>query len=539
MGFSDDAVQVTASIEDSVLTQAGFSTLAILNNRPLITDKRVETFTTKDGLLEKHDASTQVYKCANAERSQPKQTARFKVIAQYDGESVVEALTAAKAADWDWFGYDMVSRNDADILAAAEYLAGQDKLMGYCTENADCKTDVSTSIGAIMTGASYEHVFGMWHHEAGIELANLSIVIAEGFATISGNSVKQVERVTIDAAADQDYIVTLTVEDSEGEVQDPYPCTYTSAGSESIADIRAGIIDKINSSAPGIYDTGVIATEGTNPEDIDITAKDAGTGFVITVGVNLSVVPVTANSLSAHNLREGNKVTLMGVLVDEAESEDLNKDHSIEIISNDQFKVPTTEAGAVTGEITAHARCTYPSAAWIGRMFPEDEGSDTWNKKTLTGIQPSNDYISETEKGYLAANKMNWYINVGGLSLTRGGRGKAAITHSGRFIDLERGKIWFKTRVQEAIYNLDANKKGYGFDAAGYAKIEGAILKVAKEGVTRKYLRMVDGQPCAITIPKPEDLGADLVQRILSGTKVWGRILGKVHDLDIAITLGF
>lgn len=138
----------------------------------------------------------------------------------------------------------------------------------------------------------------------------------------------------------------------------------------------------------------------------------------------------------------------------------------------------------------------YADAAWMGKCFVFDPGSETWAFKQLSGITA--DQLTKTKYNAAKAKHCNLYITRGGVDNTDDG----AMT-SGRFIDLTRGVDWLQARIEERIYSLIVNIPGkIPFTEAGVALIEKEIRAVLQNGIS---VGLVSPDPLPDNVPPDQD----------------------------------
>lgn len=81
-------------------------------------------------------------------------------------ESPADALPAIAAETDDWYGVVMTSREDADILAAAEWVEANEKLLGVSTDDVNAKNPGNTTdIGSQLQQRQFFRTH-VWYHQA-------------------------------------------------------------------------------------------------------------------------------------------------------------------------------------------------------------------------------------------------------------------------------------------------------------------------------------------------------------------------------------
>jgi hypothetical protein len=116
---------------------------------------------------------------------------------------------------------------------------------------------------------------------------------------------------------------------------------------------------------------------------------------------------------------------------------------------------------------------SYSAAAWMGRLFPTDAGSENWAFKTLSGVPT--DVLTDTQVHAVENKNASVYTALFGLPLTQFGK-----TPSGGFIDTKRGTDSLTNDLQVAVVALQANTKKVPFTDAGidmYRTVISGVLK--------------------------------------------------------------
>jgi hypothetical protein len=123
----------------------------------------------------------------------------------------------------------------------------------------------------------------------------------------------------------------------------------------------------------------------------------------------------------------------------------------------------------------------FSDAAWFGRRFPLDPGTENWKFSRLVGITPSN--LTSTQLQNIRNKNGNVYVRSGGNQFTdRGTMG------SGDRIFIIRGQDWLEARLAERIFSRLVNSDKVPFTNAGIALIENEIRGVLSNAVTAGVL---------------------------------------------------
>lgn len=168
----------------------------------------------------------------------------------------------------------------------------------------------------------------------------------------------------------------------------------------------------------------------------------------------------------------------------------------------------------------------YPDAAWMGRMLPTDPGSATWAFKTLAGV-PAEAFTGE-ERGALEDKNANWYEEVAGVAITRGGTS----AEDGTYLDITRGIDWLEARLAEDVFTAIANAQKIPFTDLGVAQIEAAIRARLQIAIDREVLA-AEPEP-DVDVPAVADVPAsERADRILPDVSFTATLAGAVHRVEI------
>lgn len=192
------------------------------------------------------------------------------------------------------------------------------------------------------------------------------------------------------------------------------------------------------------------------------------------------------------------------------------------------LKLANRNRSAVVWHATPTGGADYPDAAWMGEGFPYEPGSSTWAYKTLNGVTP--DTILASQETALKNKNCNYYMTVGGVSITQ--EGKVA---SGEYIDIIIGTDWIEARLREAVYSALVNNRKIPYDDTGIAMIEGLVKGVLNEAASKGILQ---ADSIAVTVPKYADIPqADKLARKLPDVKFSALYQGAIHSVTINGTI--
>jgi hypothetical protein len=124
----------------------------------------------------------------------------------------------------------------------------------------------------------------------------------------------------------------------------------------------------------------------------------------------------------------------------------------------------------------------FGAAAWIGEIFPDDPGFNTWKFKTLAGV-PFDEFTG-AEITALDSKKANYYIRVAGLNMTTEG-----VMHQGEFIDTVRSLDFVAQRMAEDVFRVLKVNPKVPYTDQGVSMIVGtvdAVLVSASQPIRRQ-----------------------------------------------------
>jgi hypothetical protein len=167
---------------------------------------------------------------------------------------------------------------------------------------------------------------------------------------------------------------------------------------------------------------------------------------------------------------------------------------------------------------------SYSGAAWMGKQFTQNPGSDTWKFKTLASV--TTDTIDAGARSNVLAKNGNCYTDTSGVSITENGT-----SASGEFLDITRFVDWLRAEIQFRVFSAFVNNGKIAYTDAGVDLISSIISGALEFGVTRGGL--VKGTT-SVTFPKVADIDpATRATRALAGGKFAGKLAGAIHNLSI------
>ena len=173
---------------------------------------------------------------------------------------------------------------------------------------------------------------------------------------------------------------------------------------------------------------------------------------------------------------------------------------------------------------------TYPAAAWMGKMLPQDPGSATWAYKQLVGIPQAQ--LSSSTIENLRKNNVNYYIGIKDVGITFDGK-----VASGEYIDVTVGIDWLHVRLQERLFRLLAVNQKIPYTLKGIDLVRCEIMAQLKEAIAQGVLA-ADPEPQVSTPAIDEVSPTTRENRILPKVKFSGRLAGAIHHIHIEGTVG-
>lgn len=188
MNEISEFVDVTITIDDLRISQAGFGTILILpiEEHSAFTD-RVKSYNNISEVLVDFATTTKTYKAANAIFAQdvPPSTIKIGRRDAADGSDYAVTLAAIETEDNDWYALLTESAVKADILICAAWIETKRKIYIPRSQDSDIKTDVETDLAYLIKNSGYNRTGLMYHHQSGVDLTGLDISVSGGIATVT------------------------------------------------------------------------------------------------------------------------------------------------------------------------------------------------------------------------------------------------------------------------------------------------------------------------------------------------------------------
>lgn len=353
------------------------------------------------------------------------------------------------------------------------------------------------------------------------------------------------------AAATSGIVTTLVLYRPDGTSA---TYSYTQAGSETTTDIATALAALINAGETGTPVTTSTATiTYANVTDGDLYHF----GLTANLGTFLdgTADPGLATRMDAALLIDAD---FYGVVLD------CNSNACVQAMagwveSNERLFIASTgdareiTSGGVMGAALVSAAydrtaCLYHSlprqyaaCAWMAaRLIDPDRGQKTWAFATLAGITV--DSLNATQRGYLAGDRMNFYVAMAGRNVvlsTSSSLPGGGYVASGEWIDIIHGTDWLRVRVQEDVATLILNAGKLPYDQGGMDAVGACMLNrlVMAEGSTIKFLLAGSS---SVSVPEIADVSsADRQARTLNDVTASARYVSAIHKVFLNISLSY
>lgn len=322
--------------------------------------------------------------------------------------------------------------------------------------------------------------------------------------------------------------------------------TYNSDASATVAEITAGLTTAIN--ANGTIAPYLTATDNTT--NLSIVADVAGNVFGVkstgagTLAVTFAATETIANFLvgfrAANDLwyaigmhsRVSADIQTMA-----AQIEPLKRLFVWQCNDSDLITAASTDPGSIL-KAASYARSfgfyhssdsEYLDMGALAQLLVRDPGKVTLANKTIAGVTV--DTIDATAQGYLDGKNICYYVAVGGVNITQGG--KVAV---GEWVDVMRDIDYLHVNMQADIFDVLTNNAKVPYTDLGIAQVE-SVIRSRLNGAARSGI-LVDDKTLYVTVPKASAVAsADKATRTLTGIKFGGTLQGAVHFVRVAGTV--
>lgn len=207
---------------------------------------------------------------------------------------------------------------------------------------------------------------------------------------------------------------------------------------------------------------------------------------------------------------------------------DLNESASVTVSQSsgsDCLKALQTAAYSRTMGTYHPSPVNFMAAAWLGRVLPDDPGSETWNDKTLAGVNAVP--LTTTNRKNLTDRSANSYQAVF-VGFNKTFRGTCA---DGEFFDTIRGLDFFVDDASKSIYTVIANSEKVPYEDTGIALIEGALRAAVKRSIAAT---IIAAGTDTYVVPLASSVSdSDRANRVLNGLQFAFRLSGAIQDVNV------
>lgn len=174
------------------------------------------------------------------------------------------------------------------------------------------------------------------------------------------------------------------------------------------------------------------------------------------------------------------------------------------------------------------------NVAWMAKCFGYDAGSESWEYKTLAGVEASEYRTSNIQK--LDAVNISYYTSCSGKNITRGGK-----MIGGEWIDVIRFRDWLKNQMQISIFRLFTAYAKLPYTDDGIILIENMMESVLKSGQRVGGIDETrydtEGRPeygYVVSVPKASSLNnSQRASRQLPNCDFTARLSGAISVIEI------
>lgn len=329
--------------------------------------------------------------------------------------------------------------------------------------------------------------------------------------------------------------------------------TFTSGGSTDNDTIVAGLVTQLNNVIGATYTAAATGSSGS--QVVTVTANASGVWF------SLSLLNVAELSIKQTHADPGVATDLAAILLQDdtwyalhttfnskdyvlAAAAWVESNTKLYLVDVNETEAINVAVGSTPGDtLYALFQLTYNrtvgsyysipssmfSAAWMGRVLPDEPGSETWKFKTLAGIVPMR--LTSTQRTNLRARKANSYTTIAGVNKTW--EGTVAGGDLG-FIDVTRGLDWLEDDMAKSVFEALAGEEKIPYTDAGIAVIRSEV----KSSLKRAAARTIIADDFEISVPKVAAISqADKALRKLPDVKFTATLQGAIHSVQILGTV--
>lgn len=137
----------------------------------------------------------------------------------------------------------------------------------------------------------------------------------------------------------------------------------------------------------------------------------------------------------------------------------------------------------------------------MGNRFPSNPGSDTWDLKTILGVQA--DTLSETQTTNLETTNLNWYQTIAGINVTQNG-----VCPGGEYMDVVRFIDWLNANIQIDVFQLLVSLPKVPYTDIGIDLIANVVKNRLKIGASKAFGGIDGARPIIVNAPAVADIDA-------------------------------
>jgi uncharacterized protein DUF3383 len=168
---------------------------------------------------------------------------------------------------------------------------------------------------------------------------------------------------------------------------------------------------------------------------------------------------------------------------------------------------------------------SYTAAAWMGKLFPTDAGSENWAFKTLSGVPV--DVLTDTQIHAIENKNASVYTSLLGAAITQFGK-----QPGGEWIDVTRGIDAFTNDLQVGVVAMQTNTIKVPFTDLGGDMIRSVIQASITRFTDRNFLALVPAP--VIFIPLVANIAStDRAARNFTGVSFSAQVAGAVNKVTL------
>lgn len=171
------------------------------------------------------------------------------------------------------------------------------------------------------------------------------------------------------------------------------------------------------------------------------------------------------------------------------------------------------------------ANDAFLAAGLAGMCLPKPPGSETWHAKQVKGVELAG--LTSTQRVNLKNKNVTFLEQVAGRNITFGGK-----VASGEFIDVVRGRDWFKSRLAERVFDRISTLDKVSYDDDGISVIAAEVWAQLQEGIESGFLAAFP-KP-TVSVPLAANVSpTDKANRVLNNVTFTAVLAGAIHSTTI------